>query len=186
VRYGKILAEEWRKQVEQLYGDLAGRFEQLYPFPDDAAASFAQKQSARDRGQASMYLWASRAVSKRSSKIYTYFFNRATPWLEHPEFGAHHTGEVIYMFSNLDKLPRPYTEEDRKVAAAASGYLVNYIRTADPNGAGLPHWDSFKPQPPETLEFAPSTGMRPPMTPEKLAFWKEYFASPLATRAPMF
>ena len=184
--YGKIPAEKWHKQVQQLYEDLAAKFEQLYPSPDDAAASAAQKQSARDRGQASMYLWCSRAVQKQKSKIFTYYFNRATPWPGHPEFGAHHTGEVIYMFSNLDKLPRPYTGDDRKVAAIASGYLLNYVRTVDPNGTGLPTWDSFKTNPPETLEIAPETLMRPLMSAEKLAFWREYFASPLAARGPIF
>ena len=184
--YGKIPAAEWHKQVRQMYGDMAEKFEQLYPSPDDAAASIVEKQSARDRGQASMYLWCSRTANKQNSKIYTYYFNRATPWPEHPEFGAHHTGEVIYMFSNLDKLPRPYTEDDRKVAAIASGYLVNYVRTRDPNGAGVPKWDSFDTTQPATLEISPETAMRPLMVPEKLAFWKEYFASPLAAKAPIF
>jgi para-nitrobenzyl esterase len=184
--YGKIPAAEWHQQVQKLYGDLAARFEQLYPSPDDAAASIAEKQSARERGEASMYLWCAKATEKQKSKIYTYYFNRATPWPEHPEFAAHHTGEVIYMFSNLNKLPRPYTEDDRKVAATASGYLVNYVTAADPNGAGLPKWDSFRANPFATLEISPATAMRPLMEPEKLAFWKDYFNSPLAVNAPIF
>lgn len=184
--YGRIPGAEWHQQVQKLYGNLATRFEQLYPSPDDAAAGEAQKQSARERGEASMYLWCSKAIQKQSSKIYTYYFNRATPWPEHPEFGAHHTGEVIYMFSNLNKLPRPYTEDDRKVAATASGYLVNYVSSADPNGAGLPKWDPFSAKPPATLEISPATAMRPLMAPEKLAFWKDYFESPQAANAPVF
>jgi para-nitrobenzyl esterase len=184
--YGKIPAAEWHQQVQKLYGDFATRFEQLYPSPDDAAASIAEKQSARERGEASMYLWCSKALQKQSSKIYTYYFNRATPWPEHPEFAAHHTGEVVYMFSNLNKLPRPYTEDDRKVAATASGYLVNYLTAADPNGAGLPKWESFRTNPPQTLEISTTTAMRTLMSPEKLAFWKEYFESPLAANAPIF
>ena len=184
--YGKIPAAEWHQQVQKLYGNLATRFEQLYPSQDDAAASIAEKQSARERGEASMYLWCAKATENQNSKIYTYYFNRATPWPEHPEFGAHHTGEVIYMFSNLNKLPRPYTEDDRKVAATASGYLVNYVSTADPNGTGLPKWDAFTANPPQTLEISPTTAMRPLMSPEKLAFWKEYFHSPLSANAPIF
>ena len=90
------------------------------------------------------------------------------------------------MFSNLGQFPRPYSDDNRKGAATASGYLANYVRTADPNGAGLPRWDSFHASPPATLEISPSTAMRPLMSPEKLAFWKEYFASPLAARAPVF
>lgn len=60
------------------------------------------------------------------------------------------------MFSNLGQFPRPCSDDDRKVGL-------------------LP-----------TLEISPSTAMRPLISPEKLAFWKEYFASPLAARAPVF
>lgn len=133
-----------------------------------------------------MYLWSARAIQKQTSKIYTYYFSRATPWPEHPEFGAHHTGEVIYMFSNLDKLPRPFTEEDSKVAATASGYLVNFVSGADPNGASLPQWAPVSGKDAETLEISTVTAMRPLMSPEKLAFWKDYFDSPLAASAPPF
>lgn len=183
--YGKLSADEWHKQVQERYGDLAKKFDELYPAPDDAAASVVQKVSARDRGAASMYLWCSRVRKVQKNNIYTYYFNRAIPWPEHTEFGAFHTGEMIYIFSNLDKLSRPFTEDDRTVAAITSGYLVNFVRTGDPNGDGLPKWEHFTADPPLTLEISPSTHMRPLMTPEKLAFWTAYFNSAQGMNAPL-
>ncbi len=184
--YGKVPAKEWQKQVEERYGSLAANFNALYPSPNNAAASNVEKASARERGEASMYLWCARVFDKQKGKIYTYYFNHAIPWPEHPEFQAFHTGEVVYMLSNLDKLPRPFTDTDRAVAAAASGYLVNFVRTGDPNGAGLPRWNSFSKNPPETLEISENTRMRPLMSPAKLAFWATYFQSPQAKNAPPF
>jgi para-nitrobenzyl esterase len=170
--YGKLPADEWHKQVQERYGDLAAKFNELYPSPDDAAASVAQKVSARERGEASMYLWCSRIFTKQRGKIYTYFFNRAIPWPEHPDFQAFHTGEVVYILSNLDKLPRPFADVDRTVAATTSGYLINFVRTGDPNGKGLPRWDAFTANNPATLEISGSTRMRPRMEPAKLEFWR--------------
>lgn len=184
--YGKIPAHEWHKQVQQRYGDLAARFNALYPSPTDAAASTAEKVSARQRGEASMYLWCSRVFDKQKGKIYTYYFNRAIPWPQHPEFQAFHTGEMVYIFSNLDKVPRPFTDVDRKVAAITSGYLINFVRTGDPNGPGLPRWEPFTPKKPETMEISGSTRMRPLMEPAKLDFWKAYFESPQSKNAPPF
>jgi para-nitrobenzyl esterase len=182
--YGKIPADEWHKQVQERYGDLAEKFNELYPSPDEAAASIAQKESARERGQAGMYLWCARVFNKQKGKVYTYYFNRAIPWPEHPEFQAFHTGEMVYIFSNLEKLLRPFTDVDRAVAATTSGYLANFVRTGDPNGKGLPKWESFITDPPTTLEISASTRMRPLMDPAKLAFWKTYFESPQGQNAP--
>ncbi|RZM24916.1 MAG: carboxylesterase family protein, partial [Sphingomonas sp.] len=30
---------------------------------------------------------------------------------------------------------------DRTVSATMSGYFANFIKTGNPNGPGLPHWD---------------------------------------------
>jgi para-nitrobenzyl esterase len=184
--YGKIPAEKWHKQVTQMYGDLATKFDELYPSGDAAAASIAEKQSARERGEASLYLFCLKVSNHQKSKVYTYYFNRAIPWPEHPEFGAHHTGEIVYMFSNLSKLPRPFTAEDRKVARVSSEYLANFVKTGDPNGNELPKWMSVSPESPATLEISPLSKMRPLMSPEKLAFWTAYFNSPRAARSPTF
>jgi para-nitrobenzyl esterase len=184
--YGKMPLDEWHKQVQEKYGDLAAKFNELYSSPDDAAASIAQKASNRERGQAAMYLWCARVFTKQKGKIYTYFFNRAVPWPEHPEFGAFHTGEMVYIFSNLDKLPRPFTEVDKSVAAITSGYLVNFVRTGGPNGQDLPKWESFRADHPATLEISDSTSMRPLMDSAKLEFWKTYFDSPQGKNAPLF
>lgn len=57
------------------------------------------------------------------------------------KLGAHHSAEIIYVFNNLDiRATRdwPYTAWDRKLADTMSSYWVNFARTGDPNGAGLP------------------------------------------------
>lgn len=184
--YGKVSVQEWHEQVQKRYGDLAAKFEALYPAPSDEAASEVQKTSARERGQASMYLWCSRASKKLSAPMYTYFFSQAIPWPEHPEYGAFHSSELPYALGNLDKMQRPFTNGDRRVEAQASAYLVNFIRTDNPNGAGLPAWRALSIGDPATLEIADSTRMRPLMSAEKLAFWASYFDSPQGKNPPLF
>jgi para-nitrobenzyl esterase len=55
--------------------------------------------------------------------------------------GAPHGGEIGYVFDTLSTgrggAPTP---EDQAVARIAQGYWVNFARTGDPNGPGLPAW----------------------------------------------
>lgn len=49
--YGKLSGAEWHKQVQERYGDLAGKFEALYPPANDQSAGEMGKIRARDSGQ---------------------------------------------------------------------------------------------------------------------------------------
>ena len=53
---------------------------------------------------------------------------------------ATHGGEMYYVYDVLDDLPWRWTARDRALAATMQGYWVNFARTGDPNGPGLPKW----------------------------------------------
>src|SRR5581483_3266066 len=141
--YGKLKADEFKKQVQQRYGDLAAAFLKLYPSDDDEQSGLAQKQSAREQGMVSLYLWAAERAKTSKTPAYTYYFTRAIPWPEQPQYGAFHTSEVPYVFGNLRLLKRPWEAIDHQLSARLSAYWVNFATTGDPNGKGLPHWPAF-------------------------------------------
>ncbi len=65
---------------------------------------------------------------------------------------------------------------DRKLSEAASSYWVNFAKTGNPNGKGLPNWPAFDAAQQVTIELGEKTGRRPVAEKEKLAFFAQYFA----------
>ena len=58
--------------------------------------------------------------------------------------GAFHASEIWYVFDNLDVCPWLIDDADRALARLASSYWINFVKTGDPNGPGLPHWPSHR------------------------------------------
>jgi para-nitrobenzyl esterase len=174
--YGKVKGDDFTKQAQQRYGEQAEAFLKLYPSNDQTQSSLSQKQSARDQSLVSISLWAAERAKTSKAKAYTYFFTRGIPWPEHPEFGAFHTSDVPYFFANLKHLNRPWETADRKLAEAASNYWVNFARTGNPNGKGLPNWPAFDAGQPATMELGEKIGARAVVEKDKLAFFTQYFA----------
>jgi para-nitrobenzyl esterase len=184
---GKPLnAEDFRKQSEQRYGPMTEEFLKLYPADTDEQAKAAQKQSTRDRDRVSEYLWAQARAKTAKTDAYLYFFTRAIPWPEHPEFGAFHSADLPYFFDNLNRLPRPYEQVDHEIAHEMSSYLANFAKTGNPNSDDLPGWRPFEQVSKPIMELGESPGPIPVAEPAKLDFWTRYFASPEGKNAPFF
>jgi para-nitrobenzyl esterase len=60
--------------------------------------------------------------------------------------GAVHSAEIQYAMGNLD-LDKRYAWEpaDYEVSKTMHAYFVNFIKTGNPNGPGLPNWPAYAP-----------------------------------------
>lgn len=87
---------------------------------------------------------------------YMYLFSYVpAPMRERMKYGAGHGSEVSYVFNNLNArwgAPEA-TPEDEKVAQIMNSYWVNFAKTGNPNGEGLPEWPAFKTKTNKIIEF---------------------------------
>ena len=62
-----------------------------------------------------------------------------------PPRGAAHSAEIQYAMGNLD-LDKRYTWDpaDYEVSKTMQAYFVNFIKTFNPNGSGLPNWPAYR------------------------------------------
>jgi para-nitrobenzyl esterase len=178
-------AAEFRERVNSSYGQYASDLLKQYAVDSDKDAGRVWEELGRDKNRVAMYVFAEKRSKTHTSPTYTYFFDQAIPWPQHPEFGAFHTGELPYLFDNLQKLDRPWTQKDRDVSRITSGYLVNFVTIGKPNGAGLPEWKAVD-STPATMRLGSSFGPMNVASPQKEDLWMKILTSLDPTKIPTF
>ena len=81
--------------------------------------------------------------------------------------------EVPYVFDNLATPTPPATVT---LATMVSGYWVNFAKTGNPNGPGLPHWPSFNTATQQVMVFDAHPSARSLPNRRKLEAFDAYFA----------
>jgi para-nitrobenzyl esterase len=114
-----------------------------------------------DFGQAEPARFAARAFATNGSPVYLYRFSYVqTAMKEMFRAGTPHGGEISFVFGTLGTAgfgppPPPPTAQDQAVSRMAQSYWVNFARTGDPNGAGLPTWPRYDPGKDLIFDFLP-------------------------------
>ncbi|MBA3973970.1 MAG: carboxylesterase [Candidatus Solibacter sp.] len=110
-----------------------------------------------DFGQAEPARFAASAFAANGSPAYRYRFSYVpTAMRERMRAGASHGGEIAFVFGTLAARPgATISPEDQAVSRMAQSYWVNFAKTGDPNGAGLPAWPRHDPGKDLIFDFHP-------------------------------
>jgi len=84
----------------------------------------------------SHHVW-SRYMLAQGRPVYEYYFTKSNNCLSN-----YHAGEMPYAYGNLWRKAKLYDEADFEVSRLMQSYWVNFVKTGDPNGEGLPRWDA--------------------------------------------
>jgi len=170
-------AEIFREQAQVRFGELADNFLAVYPAGTEEEATRSQVEMSRDEAFGiQAYTWAKTQSISGNSPVFLYNFNRSLPaYSPETQFGAFHSSEIVYAYDNLHTLDRPWEAIDQGIADLMSSYWVNFARSGDPNGPGLPRWDPYSPQQEVVMLIDTISGQQPIPNLDQLKFWEGYF-----------
>ena len=162
--------ENYTKAVKKLYGERADKVLKEYAASSDEAVEQVATDLAGDRFIGfGTWKWAEVQGKTGGGKpVYRYFYARPRPAMTAEmgnaasglaggvtkaavpgavkaaaPRGAVHSAEIEYAMGNLSKnTVYAWTPEDHRVSATMQNFFANFIKTGNPNGAGLPQWEA--------------------------------------------
>jgi para-nitrobenzyl esterase len=159
---GQVTPAAFEKQVRDQFGANADAVLAAFPHATGADAV----RAARHLRNATTFLWNQWTWAREQSKngkgkVYNYYYNNHAPTAE----GSGHGSDVPFAFQTLVGGRRTPSPEDLKLSEMISSYYVNFARTGDPNGPGLPQWPAFTEKNEQTMVFdaMPSARTYPPL-----------------------
>jgi para-nitrobenzyl esterase len=178
----KTTASTFAQEIKAVFGTKAEAFSlakeeflDLCPVTSDQDARTMLKRTQVEYRSASVFHWAQSRGKTAKSPVYGYVFTQAIPWPERPNFGAFHSSDLVYSFNNLDQMERPWKGQDKAVAEEVSSYWVNFVKSGDPNGDGLPMWKPLSPRAAEVMMLGAESVLRPVADEFRMAFYLKLF-----------
>ncbi|HLI75943.1 MAG TPA: carboxylesterase family protein, partial [Acidobacteriaceae bacterium] len=139
--------EAYRQAAQTTWGSQAEAFMKAYPATTDEEARRSMADLARDQFiAASTWEWIEAQVKTGDAPVYRFRFEHPSPGDRYHSVnsGVFHSSEIEYVFGNLDARPdAPWKADDYKLSETMQNYWVNFAKTGNPNGPGLPEWPQY-------------------------------------------
>jgi len=168
------------KLLRTAYGEHADKLLAVYPHATDQEATESTRNLLRDTTFGwPTWAWAMLQSKHGRGKAYVYYFDHRTPISRN---GAGHAAEIPYVFRTLGTFSGPSgligapQPEDRAMSDLMSSYFVNFAKTGDPNGPGLPKWPAFTESAQMVMHLDAKSGARPVPNIEQIKAMDAYFA----------
>lgn len=175
---GNIKAESYRMQVKQTFGDFADEALKYYPGNTDDEAWHGNGDCFRDMGFAwPSYAWVN--LQSKTGKGAAYAAYLAQPSTrsfsgDPRRKGVAHADDILYLNGEFLMQPDKYPAESA-VAEIIQLYWVNFAKTGNPNGKGLPYWPTFDASKPTTMQFSNGASLITVPNREKIEFVDRFY-----------
>jgi para-nitrobenzyl esterase len=85
-----------------------------------------------------------RQMTAHGARVWLYRFDYVAQSERPQDKHAPHGSELPFLFNQLDaRYGRKTTDQDRASARAFHGYIASFVKSGDPNTAGLADWPAF-------------------------------------------
>ena len=161
-----------------LFGPFADEALKFYPGNTVDEAFRGNADAFRDIGFAwPSYSWVRLQAQTGKSKAYAAFLAQpsAISFSQDPRRrGVAHADDILYLNGTFLTQPDKFPTE-AAVAEILQEYWVNFAKTGNPNGKGLPYWPSFDKDKPTTMQFSNGASLIMVPNRENLEFIERFY-----------
>jgi para-nitrobenzyl esterase len=98
--------------------------------------------------------FVAQTLSSDGQPVWEYRFSYVAESMRNQWPGAPHASEIPYVFDTVkDRYGAALTSADEQAARAMNAYWLQFAKTGDPNGAGLPQWPAYHSKSDELMDF---------------------------------
>lgn len=152
---GFVNASSSKEELFSLFGELKDEAKAAYD--PDGNKEFAEVQTRfnTDKVWAEPARFTARSFAAVGDPAYIFLFSYAPSAMkERMKYGPGHGTDISFVFDNLGVRPGSTpAPEEKEVARMMNAYWVNFAKTGDPNGKGLPKWPVYSPKTNEILDI---------------------------------
>ena len=98
--------------------------------------------------------FVAKQMTEMGMPVWIYRFGYVAQSMRSKHAAAPHASELPFLFDTLDaRYGDGVTDKDRAVARIFNGYVINFVKSGQPNAKGLPTWPKFDPVRSELMAF---------------------------------
>ena len=136
-----IKAEQYQQQLRNMFGTFASEALSVYPGTTDDEAFHGNSDTFRDLGFAwPSFAWVNLQSKTGKSPAYTAYLNQPSTMSfsrDPRRLGVAHADDILYLNGHFLTQSDTYPTE-AAVSEIMQQYWVNFAKTCNPNGKGLP------------------------------------------------
>ena len=156
LRNKEATVANFKDAVKTTFGDKADQIATLYQVSNDASVTAAATDLASDTWIAfSTWKWTDMQKKTGGKPVFRYHYCLPRPWVTTATgdkkvraSGAVHSSDIEYAMGNLStNRAFDWQPEDYKVSEVFQSIYLNFVKTGNPNGLGVPAWPAINNQP---------------------------------------